>query len=128
MKEVFDQIEAEVDQNAVDKKCDEIERKNILIENENLTAECLSKDVFYTATDYVLTVSRFSDMHDAYTAAQKRLFLQTPRTTDDIEDMTFDVYVLLDYGALCCNGFVQSALNAGLDCTRWQWLSTVESQ
>ncbi|GKA46187.1 hypothetical protein Tco_0738983 [Tanacetum coccineum] len=73
MKEVFDQIEAEVDQNAVDKKCDEIERKNILIENENLTAECLSKDVFYTATDYVLTVSRFSDMHDAYTAAQKRI-------------------------------------------------------
>ncbi|GJX09594.1 hypothetical protein Tco_0199453 [Tanacetum coccineum] len=71
MKEVFDQIEAEVDQNVVDKKCDEIERKNILIENENLTAECLSKDVFYTATDYVLTVSRFSDMHDAYTAAQK---------------------------------------------------------
>ncbi|GJS95432.1 hypothetical protein Tco_0802400 [Tanacetum coccineum] len=73
MKEVFDQIEAEVDQNAVDKKCDEIERKNILIENENLTAECLSKDVFYTATDYVLTVSRFSDMHDSYTAAQKRI-------------------------------------------------------
>ncbi|GJW03674.1 hypothetical protein Tco_1562530 [Tanacetum coccineum] len=34
--------------------------------------DCLSKDVFYTATNYVLTVSRFSDMHDAYTAAQKR--------------------------------------------------------
>ncbi|GJR73905.1 hypothetical protein Tco_0086270 [Tanacetum coccineum] len=66
MKEVFDQMEAEVDQNAFDKKCDEIERKNLLIENENLIAECLSKDVFYTTTDSVLTVSRFSDMHDAY--------------------------------------------------------------
>ncbi|GJS40321.1 hypothetical protein Tco_0565364 [Tanacetum coccineum] len=44
MKEVFDKMEAEVDQHAVDKKCDEIERKNILIENENLIAECLSKD------------------------------------------------------------------------------------
>ncbi|GJU28422.1 retrovirus-related pol polyprotein from transposon TNT 1-94 [Tanacetum coccineum] len=73
MKEVFDQMEAEVDQHAVDKKCDEIERKNLLIENENLIAECLSKDVFYTATDSVLTVSRFSDMHDAYTVAQKRI-------------------------------------------------------
>ncbi|GJV10495.1 hypothetical protein Tco_1352036 [Tanacetum coccineum] len=73
MKEVFDQIEAEVDQHVVDKKFDEIERKNILIENENLIAECLSKDVFYTATDFVLTVSRFSDMHDAYTVAQKRI-------------------------------------------------------
>nr|GEV04846.1 integrase, catalytic region, zinc finger, CCHC-type, peptidase aspartic, catalytic [Tanacetum cinerariifolium] len=71
MKEVFDQIEAEVDQNAVDKKCDEIERKNLLTENENLITECLSKDVFYTVTDFVLTVSRFSDMHDAYTVAEK---------------------------------------------------------
>ncbi|GJW98201.1 hypothetical protein Tco_0180009 [Tanacetum coccineum] len=73
MKEVFDQMEAEVDQHAVDKKCDDKERKNLLIKNENLIAECLSKDVFYTATDYVLTVSRFSDMHDAYTVAQKRI-------------------------------------------------------
>nr|GEZ18606.1 hypothetical protein [Tanacetum cinerariifolium] len=71
MKEVFNQMEAEVDQHAVDKKCDEIEWKNLLLENENLIAACLTKDVFYTATYYVLTVSRFSDMHDAYTAAQK---------------------------------------------------------
>ncbi|GKG53051.1 hypothetical protein Tco_0552319, partial [Tanacetum coccineum] len=73
MKEVFDQIEAEVDQNDVAKRWDEIERKNLLIENENLIAECLSKDVFYTATNSVLTVSRFSDMHNAYTVAQKRI-------------------------------------------------------
>ncbi|GJW56916.1 putative ribonuclease H-like domain-containing protein [Tanacetum coccineum] len=71
MKEFFDQMEVEVDQHAVDKKCDEIERKNLLIENENLIAECLSKDIFYIATDYVLNVSTFSDMHDAYTVAQK---------------------------------------------------------
>ncbi|GJS40750.1 hypothetical protein Tco_0565793, partial [Tanacetum coccineum] len=73
MKEVFDQMEAEMGQHAVDKKCDDIERKNILIENENLIAECFSKDVFYTTIDFVLTVSRFSNMHDAYTVAQKRI-------------------------------------------------------
>ncbi|GJU62745.1 retrovirus-related pol polyprotein from transposon TNT 1-94 [Tanacetum coccineum] len=73
MKEVFDQMEDEVDQHVVDKKCDEIERKNFLIKNENLIAECLSKDVFYTASDSVLTISRFSDMHDAYTVAQKHI-------------------------------------------------------
>ncbi|GKA56807.1 hypothetical protein Tco_0755879 [Tanacetum coccineum] len=73
MKAVFKNMEAEVDQNVVDKKCGEIERKNLLIMNENLIAECLSKDVFYTATDYVLNVSRFSDMHDALTIAQKRI-------------------------------------------------------
>ncbi|GJW66690.1 retrovirus-related pol polyprotein from transposon TNT 1-94 [Tanacetum coccineum] len=66
-------MEAEVDQHVVDKKCNEIEWKNLLIENENLIVDCLSKDVFYTATNFVLTVSRFSDMHDAYTAAQKRI-------------------------------------------------------
>nr|GEW83896.1 hypothetical protein [Tanacetum cinerariifolium]GEW84205.1 hypothetical protein [Tanacetum cinerariifolium] len=73
MKEVFDQMKAEVDQHAVDKKCDEIERENLLLENYNLIVECMSKDVFYTATNFVLTVSRFSDMYNAYTAAQKRI-------------------------------------------------------
>ncbi|GKC51222.1 hypothetical protein Tco_1073967 [Tanacetum coccineum] len=66
-------MEAEVDQHAVDKKCNEIKRKNLLIENDNLIDACLSKDVFYTAIDYVLTVSRFYHIHDAYTAAQKHI-------------------------------------------------------
>ncbi|GJY28537.1 retrovirus-related pol polyprotein from transposon TNT 1-94 [Tanacetum coccineum] len=73
MKAVFENMEAKVDQNAIDKKCREIERRNLLIMNENLIIECLSKDVFYTATDYVLNVSRFSDMHDALTIAQNRI-------------------------------------------------------
>ncbi|GJY03209.1 integrase, catalytic region, zinc finger, CCHC-type containing protein [Tanacetum coccineum] len=73
MKVVFENLEAEVDQNEIDLKSGEIERKNLLITNENLIAECLSKDVFYTATDSVLNVSRFSDMHDAFTIAQKRI-------------------------------------------------------
>nr|GEW08523.1 integrase, catalytic region, zinc finger, CCHC-type, peptidase aspartic, catalytic [Tanacetum cinerariifolium] len=72
MKQIFKELEAEVDQNVVNRKHDEIERKNLLIVNDNLIADCLSKDVFYTATDYVLTVSRFSDMHEAFNAAQKR--------------------------------------------------------
>ncbi|GJX78730.1 hypothetical protein Tco_0326879 [Tanacetum coccineum] len=73
MKAVFENLEAEVDQNETDLRSGEIERKNLLITNENLVAECLSKDVFYTATDSVLNVSRFSDMHDAFTSAQKRI-------------------------------------------------------
>ncbi|GJR87481.1 hypothetical protein Tco_0211492 [Tanacetum coccineum] len=73
LKAVFENLEAEVDQNEIDLKSGEIEWKNLLITNENLIAECLSKDVFYTATDSVLNVSRFSDMHDAFTIAQKRI-------------------------------------------------------
>ncbi|GKB81310.1 hypothetical protein Tco_0948205 [Tanacetum coccineum] len=34
MKEIFEQMESEVEQNVVDKQCAEIERKNLLIENE----------------------------------------------------------------------------------------------
>ncbi|GJU26681.1 retrovirus-related pol polyprotein from transposon TNT 1-94 [Tanacetum coccineum] len=73
MKAVFENLEAEVDQNEINLKSGEIEWKNLLITNENLIAECLSKDVFYTATDYVLNVSRFSDLLDAFTSAQKRI-------------------------------------------------------
>ncbi|GJR11422.1 retrovirus-related pol polyprotein from transposon TNT 1-94 [Tanacetum coccineum] len=73
MKSLFENLEAEVDQNETDLRSGEIERKNLLITNENLVAECLSKDVFYTATDSVLNVSRFSDLHDAFTSAQKRI-------------------------------------------------------
>nr|GEV52151.1 retrovirus-related Pol polyprotein from transposon TNT 1-94 [Tanacetum cinerariifolium] len=68
MKDIF-----EVDQNVVNRKHDELEWKNILIANDNLIHDCLSKDVFYTATDFVLTVSRFSDMHKAFNAAQKHI-------------------------------------------------------
>ncbi|GJT25735.1 hypothetical protein Tco_0895672 [Tanacetum coccineum] len=73
MKAIFENLEAEVDQNEADLRSGEIEWKNLLITNENLVAEYLSKDVFYTITDSVLNVSRFSDMHDAFTSAQKRI-------------------------------------------------------
>ncbi|GJV89839.1 hypothetical protein Tco_1533777 [Tanacetum coccineum] len=73
MKAVFENLEAEVDQNETNLRSGEIEQKNLLITNENLVAECLSKDVFYTATNSVLNVSRFYDMHDAFTSSQKRI-------------------------------------------------------
>ncbi|GJT62520.1 hypothetical protein Tco_1006053 [Tanacetum coccineum] len=45
MKAVFEEMEAEVDQNAIDKKYREIERKDLLIINENLIANCIAQDV-----------------------------------------------------------------------------------
>nr|GEY36725.1 hypothetical protein [Tanacetum cinerariifolium] len=54
MKDVFEELEAEVAQNVVDRKHDEIERKNLLTANDNLIAECLSKEVFYVATNFKL--------------------------------------------------------------------------
>ncbi|GKE45686.1 hypothetical protein Tco_1472970, partial [Tanacetum coccineum] len=72
IKEIFEQIEAEVEQNALDKKCAEIKRKNLLIENENLLTDCLSNELLYSVMNAMNTVSQFSEMHDAYTVEQAR--------------------------------------------------------
>ncbi|GKB02927.1 hypothetical protein Tco_0831016 [Tanacetum coccineum] len=72
IKEIFEQMEAEVEQYDVDKICAEIERKNLLIENENLLADCLSNELLYSVMNAANTISRFSEMHDAYTVEQAR--------------------------------------------------------
>ncbi|GJV07179.1 reverse transcriptase domain-containing protein [Tanacetum coccineum] len=73
MKAVFENIEAEVDQNVINKKCGEIERKNLLITNDNLITNCIAHDVFYTVTDSALTASRFHDLSNAYNVAMTRV-------------------------------------------------------
>nr|GEZ59938.1 hypothetical protein [Tanacetum cinerariifolium] len=72
MKDIFEELEAEVDQNVIDRKHDEIKRKNLLIENDNLIVEWLSKEVFYVATNSELNVSRFTEMHVAHTIVEAR--------------------------------------------------------
>ncbi|GJW52280.1 hypothetical protein Tco_0093631 [Tanacetum coccineum] len=66
MNDVFEELEAEVDQNIVDRKQDEIERKNLLIAHDNLIADYLSR-VFYVVTNFELNVSRFTESIDATT-------------------------------------------------------------
>nr|GFC08002.1 hypothetical protein [Tanacetum cinerariifolium] len=72
IKDVFEELEAEVAQNVVDRKHDAIERKNLLIANDNLIAECLSKEVFSVATNSGLNVARFTEMHVANTIVETR--------------------------------------------------------
>ncbi|GJW44271.1 reverse transcriptase domain-containing protein [Tanacetum coccineum] len=72
-KEQVELLKAEVDQNVVDKKHDEIERKNLLIAHDNLIADCLSKEVFYVAKrNSELNISRFTEIHDAHTIVEAR--------------------------------------------------------
>ncbi|GJT31391.1 hypothetical protein Tco_0911666 [Tanacetum coccineum] len=47
IKEVFDQMSAEMDQNIMDKQCAKLKRKNLLIANENLIANCLSNQLLF---------------------------------------------------------------------------------
>nr|GEY44996.1 Gag-Pol polyprotein [Tanacetum cinerariifolium] len=72
MKDVFEELEAEVPQYAVDRKHDAIERKNLLIANDNLIAAYLSQEVFYVATNSELNVARFPEMHVANTTVDAR--------------------------------------------------------
>nr|GEZ86185.1 hypothetical protein [Tanacetum cinerariifolium] len=72
MKDVFEELEAEIAQYAVDRKHDAIELKNLLIANDNLIVECLSQEVFFVATNSELNVARFIDMHVANTTAETR--------------------------------------------------------
>nr|GEW06910.1 retrovirus-related Pol polyprotein from transposon TNT 1-94 [Tanacetum cinerariifolium] len=72
MKDVFEELKAEVAQNVVARKHDEIEQKNLLIANVNLIAECLSKEVFSVATNSELYVARFTEMHVANTIVEAR--------------------------------------------------------
>nr|GEW32403.1 hypothetical protein [Tanacetum cinerariifolium] len=72
MKEIFKQMEAEVELNVVDKQCADTERNNLLIKNENLIADCLSNELLYSVMNDVNMVSRFFKLHDAYTIGQAR--------------------------------------------------------
>ncbi|GJT45706.1 hypothetical protein Tco_0954421 [Tanacetum coccineum] len=56
MKDIFEELEAEVDQNVVNRKHDEIERKNLLIANDNLIADCLTLDFQITQLTEKVTV------------------------------------------------------------------------
>ncbi|GJX16348.1 hypothetical protein Tco_0217180 [Tanacetum coccineum] len=72
MSDAFDELEAELDQSIVDRKHDEIERKNLLIEHDNIIADGLSKEVFYVASNSELNASRFTEMQKAHNVVKAR--------------------------------------------------------
>ncbi|GJY75455.1 hypothetical protein Tco_0480571 [Tanacetum coccineum] len=72
MSDAFDELEAALDQSFVDRKHDEIERKNLLIEHDNIIADGLSKEVFYVASNSELNVSRYTEMQKAHNVVKAR--------------------------------------------------------
>ncbi|GJY12355.1 hypothetical protein Tco_0381664 [Tanacetum coccineum] len=73
MKAIIENMEAEVDQNEIDLKSGEIKQKNLLITNENLIANCIAQDVFYTVTNSALNAYAFHDLSIAYNVAMNRV-------------------------------------------------------
>nr|GEX59425.1 retrovirus-related Pol polyprotein from transposon TNT 1-94 [Tanacetum cinerariifolium] len=72
-----------------DQKLDEIERKNLLIANDNLITECLSKEVFFVATNSELNVARFTKMHVAHTIVETRC-LELEAELSNLRDKSYN--------------------------------------
>ncbi|GKF36825.1 hypothetical protein Tco_0113583, partial [Tanacetum coccineum] len=66
------ELETELDQSIIDRKHDAIERKNLLLEHDNIIADCLFKEVFYVAPNSELNVSRFHEMQEAHNVVKAR--------------------------------------------------------
>ncbi|GJT02753.1 retrovirus-related pol polyprotein from transposon TNT 1-94 [Tanacetum coccineum] len=71
IKDIFEELEAEVDQNVVNKKHDEIERKNLLIANDNLIADCLTLD--FQITQLTKKVSIFQEQNELFRAENEKV-------------------------------------------------------
>nr|GEY83999.1 retrovirus-related Pol polyprotein from transposon TNT 1-94 [Tanacetum cinerariifolium] len=68
-------------------KHDAIKRKNLLIANDNLIVECLSKEVFSVATNSELNVARFTEIHVANTVVEARC-LELEAELSNLRDMS----------------------------------------
>ncbi|GJX60248.1 retrovirus-related pol polyprotein from transposon TNT 1-94 [Tanacetum coccineum] len=83
---MIEKSKTEVEQKVVDKQCADIERKNLLIENENLIIDCLSNELLYSVMNDVNTISRFFELHDAYTLEQARYHLNLQLKYQDLKE------------------------------------------
>nr|GFC29896.1 retrovirus-related Pol polyprotein from transposon TNT 1-94 [Tanacetum cinerariifolium] len=86
MKDVFEELEAEVSQCVVDKKHDAIDRKNLLIANDNLIAECLSKE---HTVDVELIVPRLRNNRDPHLDYIRHLKESVETIYDIVEEAKF---------------------------------------
>ncbi|GKC26136.1 hypothetical protein Tco_1033430, partial [Tanacetum coccineum] len=61
-KTVFDQIDAVVQQSSVDKQCLEIDKKELLLENDRLLQQIMSQDVLLTVMNYMSLICKSVNM------------------------------------------------------------------
>ncbi|GJS42228.1 retrovirus-related pol polyprotein from transposon TNT 1-94 [Tanacetum coccineum] len=92
MSDAFDELEAKLDQSIVDMKHDEIERKNLLIEHDNIIADGLSKEVFYVVSNSKLNVSRFTEMQKAHNVVKARCLELEAELSNLLDNVRKDNY------------------------------------
>ncbi|GKD59537.1 hypothetical protein Tco_1297046 [Tanacetum coccineum] len=84
MEEIFDQINNEVDKNTVDKQCAEIEKKNLLIENENLIVNCLSTQLLI---ELEKVKQHYKELYDSIKIARAHTSEKTSTMLNEIESL-----------------------------------------
>ncbi|GKA79002.1 retrovirus-related pol polyprotein from transposon TNT 1-94 [Tanacetum coccineum] len=100
MKEIFEELEAEVDQNVVNRKYDNWPKNSILITNDNELLIAVQRYVYIEQPNSELTVSRFTEMHDAHIVVQARC-LELEAELSKLHDKTrSETHRTLDFRAL----------------------------
>ena len=73
MRTIFKDMEKEVELNVIELRKRDIDKKNVLILNDNLIANCIAQNVFYTATDSMINASHFIGLSKTLHDAQNRV-------------------------------------------------------
>ncbi|GJW25690.1 integrase, catalytic region, zinc finger, CCHC-type containing protein [Tanacetum coccineum] len=66
MKAVFNQMESEVEQCSVDKKCLEIQKKEIFLENDRLLELIISQDIVHTVVNYYAAIVDYEKIEKSF--------------------------------------------------------------
>ncbi|GJW47637.1 hypothetical protein Tco_0079283 [Tanacetum coccineum] len=72
VKMVFNQMEAVVEQCSVDKKCFEIQKKELLLENNRLLELIISQDLVHTVVNTLAAITDYESMRKRYCEKQNR--------------------------------------------------------
>ncbi|GJT84830.1 hypothetical protein Tco_1066547 [Tanacetum coccineum] len=89
MKEIFEELEAEVDQNIVNRKYDEIERKNLLIANDNLIADCLAENAKFK--------KHYKELYDSIKITCAKHIKQTTALLTENENLKAQIHENMKY-------------------------------
>ncbi|GJS72695.1 integrase, catalytic region, zinc finger, CCHC-type containing protein, partial [Tanacetum coccineum] len=93
MKEIFEELEAEDDQNVMNRKHDEIERKNILIANDNLISDCLSREVTLSDLEENEKVKKhYKELYDSIKITRAKHIKQITALLTDNENLKAQIH------------------------------------
>ncbi|GJZ23433.1 hypothetical protein Tco_0560892 [Tanacetum coccineum] len=92
MSDAFRRWKLKLDSTFVNRKHDAIERKNLLLEHDNIIADCLFKEVFYVASNSELNVSRFTEMQKAHHVVKARCLELEAELSNLRDDVRKDNY------------------------------------